>query len=449
MSAMRWARLWVVVAVLPVLGLTGMGVAVASPISGKFTIAGKTIPVKEVAAFRIRDQFNPRAYETYIMVTAKPVNRAAIAASLDPYSVAINDPAVSDADYLAFSVRPDGETSLNAHVGGTQYVDTSGTMMGQKGSLIATCRENTATRVACTVKTDKPVKPMDGPTWTLDMTFEADVASRTPGKPLAKDGEAPGGPARSAQRAHRQGPGQDPGPAHATGSEELPGGLPHAGGESRFGQGDPRRPPAEEAQDHRRRDGGRRPRRARSRRRAVRERQDALPGRHAAHRREVALRRVRTGGDAALKTGGMENVDAAAEPLLLAGRRLYSPIAIAVYSVVFNFPIAGVLLGLNLRARGNRMMGTILIVLSALAGAAVLGLAAGARGLAGPLLFGVVGGYIAYQMERRLFAVALLRARRGRAGTGAHSPRRDGARGPWRLPVAELEPDDVRRLRTD
>ena len=181
------ARLWVLGLALPALG-----VAHAGPISGQFVLGEKPVPVHEVAAFRMRDQFNPRTVETYVMLTAKPVDRAAISASLDPYSVAINDPAVRDADYLAFSVRANGETSVNAHVGGTQYLDTSGTMMGQPGSLIAKCRENTPTRIACSVKTAKPVKPMDGPTWSMDLSFEADVLSRTPGKPLAKDGEAPG-----------------------------------------------------------------------------------------------------------------------------------------------------------------------------------------------------------------------------------------------------------------
>jgi hypothetical protein len=172
--------------------LPGLSVAHAGTISGQFVIGGKPVAVKEVAAFRMRDQYNPRTVETYVMLTAKPVNGAAISASLDPYSVAINDPAVSDADYISFSVRANGEVSVNAHVGGTQYLDTSGSMMGQPGSLIAKCRENTATRIACNVKTEKPVKPMDGPTWTMDVSFEADVQARAPGKPMAKDGEAPG-----------------------------------------------------------------------------------------------------------------------------------------------------------------------------------------------------------------------------------------------------------------
>jgi hypothetical protein len=187
MRALRFAQLWVLTLALP-----GFGVAHASAISGTFVLGGKTVPVQEVAAFRIRDQLNPRTVETYVMLTVKPVDRAAISAAMDPYAVAINDPAVRDDDYLAFSVRADGETRVNAHVGGTQYLDTSGTMMGQPGSLIAKCRENTPARIACSVKTAKPVKPMDGPTWSMDLSFEADVLARVAGKPLARDGEAPG-----------------------------------------------------------------------------------------------------------------------------------------------------------------------------------------------------------------------------------------------------------------
>ena len=71
-------------------------------------------------------------------------------------------------------------------------MDSTGTIMGQQGSLSATCKENTATRIACTVKTTKEVKPMEGPAWTLDVSFDSDVLSRPAGKPMAKDGEAPG-----------------------------------------------------------------------------------------------------------------------------------------------------------------------------------------------------------------------------------------------------------------
>jgi hypothetical protein len=187
MRAPRFARLWILA-----LALSEFGAAHAATLSGQFVLEGKTVPVHEVAAFRVRDQNNPRSVETYVMLTAKPVDRTAIGAALDPYMLAINDPAVRDDDYLAFSVRADGETSVNAHVGGTQYLDTSGTIMGQPGSLTTTCRENTPTHIACSVKTAKPVKAMDGPTWSMDLSFESDVLSRAPGKPMARDGEAPG-----------------------------------------------------------------------------------------------------------------------------------------------------------------------------------------------------------------------------------------------------------------
>jgi len=187
MRSLRFAWLSLLTLALP-----GLAAPPASPISGQLVLDGKPVPVSEVAAFRMRDQFNPRTIETHVMLTAKPVDRAAIVASLDPYTTAINDPAAMDADYLAFSVRANGEVALNAHVGGVQYVDTSGTIMGQRGSLIASCRENTPARIACHVKTEKPVKTMDGPTWSMDLSFEADVLSRKPGKPLGKDGEAPG-----------------------------------------------------------------------------------------------------------------------------------------------------------------------------------------------------------------------------------------------------------------
>jgi hypothetical protein len=187
MRALRFAWLSILIFAFP-----GFGATQAAPISGQLVLDGKPVPVSEITAFRMRDQFNPRTVETHVMLTAKPVDRAAIVASLDPYTAAINDPAALNADYLAFSVRANGEVALNAHVGGVQYVDSSGTIMGQRGSLTASCRENTPTRIACHVKTEKPVKTMDGPTWSMDLSFEADVLSRKPGKPLAKDGEAPG-----------------------------------------------------------------------------------------------------------------------------------------------------------------------------------------------------------------------------------------------------------------
>jgi hypothetical protein len=170
------------------------GLAAAQTVIGSFTLGGKALKPAHAAAFRIRSQNSARRFETYVMLTFKPVDAEKIAGDVDPYAVAINDPAVMSADYLAFQIAESGETHINAHVGGTQYIDSSGSIMGEPGSLVATCKENTTTRVACAVKTSKPVKPMDGPSWTLDVTFDTKVLTRTPGKPLPGNG----GPAGSA-----------------------------------------------------------------------------------------------------------------------------------------------------------------------------------------------------------------------------------------------------------
>lgn len=168
-------------------------IAAADSVSGQFELGGKPTKPAEVAAFRMRDQFHPRTFETFVVLSSKPLEKKeAIRTALDPYSALINDPSIFKADHLSFSVHENGEVGMNASVGGVQYVDTSGKMMGMQGSLKATCKENSPAHVACTVKTDGPVKPMSGDPWSLDVTFDAIVLSRTPGKPLAKDGDAPG-----------------------------------------------------------------------------------------------------------------------------------------------------------------------------------------------------------------------------------------------------------------
>lgn len=161
----------------------------AGSVSGHFTLDGAKIEATEVAAFRIRDSFNPRQKQTFVMLTRAPVDAAAIAKDFDPYAVAINDPAAND-DHVTFFVGKDGKVTMNAKVGGTQYIDSSGEIMRQPGGLVAECPENTLTRVACTVKSKEPKK--DGEEgWWVDMTFAADVLSRPEGKPMPKDGGAP------------------------------------------------------------------------------------------------------------------------------------------------------------------------------------------------------------------------------------------------------------------
>ena len=175
----------------------------AESVKGKFVIGGKTLPLTQVAAFRVRDQLNARQYETYVMWTAAAVDEKAISAARDPYSMAINDAAVKDADYVAFSVDADGKVTMNAHVAGTQYLDTSGTMMGQAGGLKASCTSNSAEHVNCDVASLKPVKAMDGPTWEFAVSFDAPVLSKPNGTAIAAGGGDAGKALLALSAAHK------------------------------------------------------------------------------------------------------------------------------------------------------------------------------------------------------------------------------------------------------
>ena len=286
MKALRFAGLWVLALALP-----GLHVAHAGKITGQFVIGGKTVPVHEVAAFRMRDQFNPRTFETYVMLTAKPVDRAAIGAALDPYAVAINDPAVHDADYIAFSVQRRRQDQRQRSRGRYPVPRQLGHDHGpaRLAGRDLPREYGDAHRLQ---REDGEPREVDG--WA-DLVDGPDLRVRRAGP---RAGQAAGerrrgsrqGVAGPAGRGRRQRSGEDPGAPDTRGGQELPGGLALAGGESRLGEGHSGCPAAEKAQDHRRRAGGGRPRGARGRRRAVRERPHALPRRDAAGRRTLALR---------------------------------------------------------------------------------------------------------------------------------------------------------------
>ena len=179
--------------VLIALALSGpVSAASADKVSGEFKLGGVALKPSHVAAFQIRDQNNPRTFQTYVMLTREAVDSKSISASMDPYSTAINDDAVKDADYLALTVSADGTVGMNAHIGGTQYIDSSGTVFGERGNLVADCSANTASHVSCSVKVAKPVKTSDGPAWSVDVQFDTAVLTRTMGSPLDKNGGDPG-----------------------------------------------------------------------------------------------------------------------------------------------------------------------------------------------------------------------------------------------------------------
>jgi len=169
-------------------GLLSAPAAWADSVSGTFELGSKTLAPTSVAGFRVRDQENPRQFSTYVMLSTSPMKIDAIANQADPYAAAINDPAVLSSDHIGMRVNADGTVVMNAHVGGTQYIDGSGILMAARGSLASECTTNTLERVTCSVKNAKPVKTMGGKSWTIDVKFDTAVAARVSGKPLPADG---------------------------------------------------------------------------------------------------------------------------------------------------------------------------------------------------------------------------------------------------------------------
>ena len=160
---------------LPML-ITASAPALADSVSGQFTLDGKPLKPAEVAAFRVADDFRPGKMSTLVMLTATPVNKAAIAKSSAPEMAAVNDPAVAKVDNILVYVADIDQVSLTATIDAVQYAHS--TQMG----LIYSCAVKTPEHVTCTVKTDGPVKLMDGKAFAIDLAFDASVVPHTADK---------------------------------------------------------------------------------------------------------------------------------------------------------------------------------------------------------------------------------------------------------------------------
>ena len=145
----------------------------ADSVSGQFVLDGKPLKPTEVAAFRVADDFHPGKMSTLVMLTATPVNKAEIAKSSTPGPTAINDPAVWKVDNILAYVADADQLSLTATIGTEQYAHS--TQLG----LLYNCTVKTPEHVTCTVKTDGPVKLMDGKSFSVDLAFDAGVIPRT------------------------------------------------------------------------------------------------------------------------------------------------------------------------------------------------------------------------------------------------------------------------------
>lgn len=160
---------------------------IAGEASGKFTTGGQSIAPKVASAYEVRDQSDGRKRSVEILLGGAALDPAELAATLDGHVYAINSEA-SKGDYILIWAHADGSASMNATFSETmsQYIDDT------NGSLEVEWTERSADRVAGRIWSPKPVKPMSGDSWTVDVTFAAAVVRPPAGASLPADGGDPG-----------------------------------------------------------------------------------------------------------------------------------------------------------------------------------------------------------------------------------------------------------------
>ena len=160
------------------------GAAVAGPASGTVKSSTGAISPKQAVGYVVRDQRNARNTRVELLLTEVPVNAAGLRDQLDPHVVAINLDELRDRNYLLLWVMPDGTVSMNATYSKTmtQYLNDTA------GGLKAELTTNTPTKVDGRVYSPSPLKTMDGSTYTIDVTFSADVIPALSGTPIPAGG---------------------------------------------------------------------------------------------------------------------------------------------------------------------------------------------------------------------------------------------------------------------
>ena len=169
--------------------LLSAGMAAALPlsaaeVSGHFSVGDQRLEPVHAIAIRIRDQFAPRTFSTYVVLSQNPVDGAAAIASPDPYTAIINDEGLREAGAIRLSIGESGTISSNAQFDwrGTQYVNST-----KIGDLVGEFSTRTPERIAGRVRYKAPVE-IDGVATNLDVSFDVPVLSAPQGAPLPKGG---------------------------------------------------------------------------------------------------------------------------------------------------------------------------------------------------------------------------------------------------------------------
>lgn len=161
---------------------------IAGPASGTVRSATGTITVKQAIAYAVRDSRNPRAWHTEVLLTDVPVDAASLRGDLDPHVRAINFEPLKDRNYLLLWINADGSVAMNATYSKTMTQYMTDSSEGLKGAFTT----NTAAKVEGRVFSPSPLKTMDGPTYTIDVKFSADVMPGLTGTALPAGGGDPG-----------------------------------------------------------------------------------------------------------------------------------------------------------------------------------------------------------------------------------------------------------------
>jgi hypothetical protein len=182
MTRLQLSLLWALALTLPFSVFAGEA-------SGEFT-AGKRPPIKPVyaAAFETRDQRDARKRAIEVVLSEEPVDLTEAVGELDPHTSVINQKALMDHNYVLLWVRPGNDVSMNATYSATmtQFVEMTPERM--KAELTV----NTPDRVAGRIFAPKPLKTMDGETYSINLTFSTAVTHAPAGTKLPAGGGAPG-----------------------------------------------------------------------------------------------------------------------------------------------------------------------------------------------------------------------------------------------------------------
>lgn len=170
--------------VVPFLLCLACSSAMAGPASGSVRSKTGAILPKRAVAYVVRDTRDARKTRVEVLITDAAIDPARLRGELDPHLVAINFDALRDHDYLRLWVAPDGTVTMNATYSKTmtQYLNDT------DGGLMASFTANTASKVEGRVHSPVPLKSLDGASYTIDVTFSADVIAAPAGAPLPAGG---------------------------------------------------------------------------------------------------------------------------------------------------------------------------------------------------------------------------------------------------------------------